>query len=365
MSGSQGSGDGRRRSRSRARSRNSGGNQQQQGSKSAVAGGNSSGSGSSSASGSSAESKANTGPTGAGKGGQKGASDRRGNTANRGGGGRGGSGRKDTGRGDTGRASNRTGGHRSGAGRGGGGRRDGGRDGNRTGRSHAPQHGRSPGGRSTGRPGAPTTHTHRSSSPAAGRTHSGGLPSGGVGRRSPATPYSAEHPQHSELPLSVETSAGGLVLSGLAEAVRSDGSVDLTRIYVALIGRLDRRGRLLWSMPKGHVEPEESQHATAEREVWEETGVSGEVIADLGTIDYWFVSDGTRIHKTVHHHLLRFVDGDLNDEDPEVTEVAWLPVDQLVEHLAYADERRLARTAFERLPEYARAEAEAGRATPR
>ncbi len=191
----------------------------------------------------------------------------------------------------------------------------------------------------------------------------------GTGHRFPANrnhrTHTAHNLQDSDLPLSVETSAGGLVLSGLAEAVQPDGSVDLSRIYVALIGRLDRRGRLLWSMPKGHVEPDESEHATAEREVWEETGVAGEVIADLGVIDYWFVSEGTRIHKTVHHHLLRFVDGDLNDEDPEVTEVAWLPVNQLVERLAYADERRLARQAFDDLTDYARAEAQAGRATPR
>ncbi|QQU78714.1 NUDIX hydrolase [Corynebacterium striatum] len=161
-----------------------------------------------------------------------------------------------------------------------------------------------------------------------------------------------------------ETSAGGLVVSGLAEAVDGD-NVDLSRIYVALIGRLDRRGRLLWSMPKGHVENGEDKHVTAEREVWEETGIHGKVFADLGMIDYWFVSDGVRIHKTVHHHLLRFVDGILNDEDPEVTEVSWVPVSELIEHLAYADERKLARIAHDLLPDLARKEAAAGKATPR
>ncbi len=162
-----------------------------------------------------------------------------------------------------------------------------------------------------------------------------------------------------------ETSAGGLVVSGLAESVRPDGSVDLSRLYVALIGRLDRRGRLLWSMPKGHVEPGEDHRSTAEREVWEETGISGEVFQELGVIDYWFVSEGVRIHKTVHHHLLRYVDGYLNDEDPEVTEVAWIPVHQLIEHLAYADERKLARVAHDVLPGLARAEKQEGRRTPR
>ncbi|APT93548.1 hypothetical protein CPHO_12325 [Corynebacterium phocae] len=163
------------------------------------------------------------------------------------------------------------------------------------------------------------------------------------------------------MPVQDETSAGGLVVSGLAEAVK-DGKLDLTKVYVALIGRLDRRGRLLWSMPKGHVEDGEDKHLTAQREVWEETGLYGEVFAELGVIDYWFVSDGLRIHKTVHHHLLRYVDGILNDEDPEVTEVSWIPVSELIEHLAYADERKLARIAHDLLPALAKSET---KATPR
>ena len=197
----------------------------------------------------------------------------------------------------------------------------------------------------------------------------GGRPSGtsrgGVRHR-----QNQRNPRHSQytdssMELRDETSAGGLVVSGMAEAVAPNGDVDLSRIYVALIGRLDRRGRLLWSMPKGHVEPGEHQWKTAEREVWEETGISGEAFETLGVIDYWFVSDGVRIHKTVHHNLLRFVDGILNDEDPEVTEVTWVPMSELIEHLAYADERKLARIAYDRMPELARKEAEAGRATPR
>ena len=177
-------------------------------------------------------------------------------------------------------------------------------------------------------------------------------------------PYRGGNGQSTAMETRDETSAGGLVVSGLAECVDATGEVDLSRLYVALIGRLDRRGRLLWSMPKGHVEGE-AKEVTAEREVWEETGISGEVFADLGMIDYWFVSDGVRIHKTVHHHLLRFVDGIMNDEDPEVTEVSWIPVSELIEHLAYADERKLARIAHDLLPDLARKEAAAGKVTPR
>ncbi|MCF6792919.1 NUDIX domain-containing protein [Corynebacterium pseudokroppenstedtii] len=166
------------------------------------------------------------------------------------------------------------------------------------------------------------------------------------------------------MPTSEETSAGGLVVSGLAEAVDDAGIVNMDRIYVCLIGRLDRRGRLLWSIPKGHVEQGEDHTTTAEREVWEETGLTGRVFEDLGTIDYWFVSDGIRIHKTVHHHLLEYVDGIFNDDDPEVTEVMWAPASELVERLAYGDERKLARRAHEILPDLARQAHAEGRMTP-
>lgn len=153
-----------------------------------------------------------------------------------------------------------------------------------------------------------------------------------------------------------ETSAGGLVVRGLAAAGAVEPEPDLTKLRVALIGRLDRRGRMLWSMPKGHIEPGETVAETARREVLEETGVDGTILAPLGTIDYWFVAEGRRIHKTVHHHLIRYDHGELCDEDPEITEVAWVPFEDLPRRLAYPDERRLVETARTLLPELARDE---------
>ena len=136
-----------------------------------------------------------------------------------------------------------------------------------------------------------------------------------------------------------ETSAGGLVLDRLGPGASG-----------ALIGRLDRRGRLLWSLPKGHVEAGETEPETAVREVHEETGIAGRVVGKLGTIDFWFVAEGRRIHKTVHHYLLLATDPvgglELSDADVEVSEVAWVPLEELPSRLAYADERRL----LERVP---------------
>lgn len=133
-----------------------------------------------------------------------------------------------------------------------------------------------------------------------------------------------------------ETSAGGLVVDQRLETVQA-----------ALIGRYDRHGQLIWSLPKGHLELGETAEQAAVREVEEETGIKGEIVTQLGTIDFWFVAGGRRIHKTVHHYLLRFIDGTINADDAEVVDVAWVPLEEVRSRLAYADERRL----LERVPE--------------
>jgi 8-oxo-dGTP pyrophosphatase MutT (NUDIX family) len=136
-----------------------------------------------------------------------------------------------------------------------------------------------------------------------------------------------------------ETSAGGLVIDNIDRPREEQ--------VAALIGRVDRRGRMLWSLPKGHIELGETAEQTAIREVAEETGIQGSVLAALGRIDYWFVTDGRRVHKTVHHYLMRCSGGQLSDEDVEVAEVAWVPIPELPSRLAYADERKLAEVADE------------------
>jgi 8-oxo-dGTP pyrophosphatase MutT (NUDIX family) len=133
-----------------------------------------------------------------------------------------------------------------------------------------------------------------------------------------------------------ETSAGGLLVDR-----------DRKAPHAVLIGRYDRRGRLLWSLPKGHVERGESPAVAAAREVEEETGIRGHVIAELGTIDFWFVADGQRVHKTVHHFLLEAESGELSNADVEIDEVAWVPLDELSGRLAYDTERKL----LDRLPD--------------
>lgn len=129
-----------------------------------------------------------------------------------------------------------------------------------------------------------------------------------------------------------EISAGGLV-------------IDFTGSCGLLIGRVDQkdatRERLLWSLPKGHIEVGETPEEAALREVMEETGIESEIARALGVIDFWFMAGGKRIHKTVHHYLFREVGGILTPQVAEVDEVAWFPLGEIIERLAYPDEKKL------------------------
>jgi len=191
-------------------------------------------------------------------------------------------------------------------------------------------------GRRRGR-GASASGENRAESPPAGT----GSPAKPATPATPAKPHRTRPSRRAPERLRTvhETSAGGLVIDGI------DGPRESQ--VAALIGRIDRRGRMLWSLPKGHIEQGETAEQTAIREVAEETGIRGSVLAALGRIDYWFVTDGRRVHKTVHHYLMRFCGGELCDEDLEVAEVAWVPIGELPSRLAYADERRLAEVADE------------------
>lgn len=147
-------------------------------------------------------------------------------------------------------------------------------------------------------------------------------------------PRAGRHGGLRALPVVEETSAGGLVIEHA-----------VGRPHAAVIARRNRAGRLEWCLPKGHLEGHETPEQAAVREIAEETGILGQVVAELGTIDYWFTGDDRRVHKVVHHFLLEATGGELTvegDPDGEAEDVAWVPVADLPTRLAYPNERRLA-----------------------
>lgn len=134
-----------------------------------------------------------------------------------------------------------------------------------------------------------------------------------------------------DLPVVREYSAGGLIFDA--------------RGRVAIIARHSRSGHIEWCLPKGHIERGETPEQTAVREVHEETGILGEVIASIATIDYWFTGSSQRVHKLVHHYALRMIGGELTvegDPDHEAEDAAWVNFDDLTSVLSYPNERRIA-----------------------
>jgi 8-oxo-dGTP pyrophosphatase MutT (NUDIX family) len=137
---------------------------------------------------------------------------------------------------------------------------------------------------------------------------------------------------------SIEVSAGGLIVSKTEP------------LMAALICHRNRGGGKDWCLPKGHIEHLETLEETATREVFEETGLTGEILTKLGEINYSFRVGNTRIRKTVHHYLLRESSGSLSAEgDPtgEVLEVRWFPVAELNQVLAHENEKKMAQKALE------------------
>ena len=138
-----------------------------------------------------------------------------------------------------------------------------------------------------------------------------------------------------------EVSAGGLV-------------IDTTGTMGLLIGRYDHKDatgkRVLWSLPKGHIEEGETPEEAAIREVAEETGITSSITKSLGVIDFWFMAGGKRIHKTVHHFMFLEVGGTLLAQESEVDEVSWFPLSEIVDRLAYPDEKKLIARSAELTP---------------
>lgn len=132
-----------------------------------------------------------------------------------------------------------------------------------------------------------------------------------------------------------ETSAGGVIYR-----------IQRGQIQTALI-----RVRKRWRLPKGHVEEGERIGQTAVREVREETGLQGRLDQKLGNISYTYRAktkegEPIRISKRVYFFLLQYLRGDVRNHDYEVDEARWFPIEEAIENLSFATEKRMIRKAL-------------------
>lgn len=145
----------------------------------------------------------------------------------------------------------------------------------------------------------------------------------------------SEKEAKAKIPVLEQVSAGGVAFR------RVEGEYEIAIISMNPSGR--------WQLPKGLIDEGETPERAAVREVREEAGIETELLEELETIDYWFVSDWDevrrRIHKQVHFFLLRYTGGDVADHDHEVLESRWAATDEGIGMLAFDSEKKVVEKA--------------------
>ncbi|MDK8181006.1 NUDIX domain-containing protein [Paenibacillus sp. UMB4589-SE434] len=111
-----------------------------------------------------------------------------------------------------------------------------------------------------------------------------------------------------------EISAGGVVYRTRSE-----------QLEIQLIQ--DRYGKV--SLAKGKMEPGETIEQTALREIVEETGIRGRIVAPINVIHYQYehAEHGT-VDKEVHYYLVEAEEGELQAQVEEIRGVNWYNPDE-------------------------------------
>ncbi len=143
------------------------------------------------------------------------------------------------------------------------------------------------------------------------------------------------------------TAAGGVVLDDA-------GRVLLIERWVLRSGELLHEIRL----PKGHVDPGETESEAALRETCEETGYCGvEIVADLGEALTEWTNEFEHVRRTEHYFLMRLVDpvrGAPHFTSPDAEEAKFVPrwapdLPTAADELTYFSERQFAQRALQTL----------------
>jgi len=121
----------------------------------------------------------------------------------------------------------------------------------------------------------------------------------------------------------------------------SAGGVATENGKVLVVQVKSLQGQVLWTFPKGHLEPGESPREAALREVKEETGYPCEILEPLTVVRYHFMKGERRINKRVRWYWMRPVGGPGPHDADEVLRVEWMNVDALRDCLRYPGDLRL------------------------
>lgn len=122
------------------------------------------------------------------------------------------------------------------------------------------------------------------------------------------------------MPAAYEHSAGGLVVR---------------RGKVLLVQVENLKGELVWCLPKGHLEKDETAEQAAEREVREETGFRCAVTEKVDRVHYFFKRQGRLVSKDVDWFAMKAGRKVGTPDAAEVRAVKWAPLEKARELLRY------------------------------
>ena len=104
------------------------------------------------------------------------------------------------------------------------------------------------------------------------------------------------------------------------------------------------------SFPKGHMEPGELESHTAEREVFEETGIRVKVDRRYRAENRYNIR--TDIQKLVVIFAAVTTQKEIIPQPEEIAEATWVPIDEALTRLTYERDRKILRDALAHIQKY-------------
>ncbi|RAP31524.1 hypothetical protein DID78_00800 [Candidatus Marinamargulisbacteria bacterium SCGC AG-343-D04] len=121
---------------------------------------------------------------------------------------------------------------------------------------------------------------------------------------------------------------------------KSSGGIILRDNNVVIVSQKGRS----WSLPKGHVENDESLINTAYREIYEETGIEElELLTYIGHYTRYKLdknnNDDKREEKNIHLYLFKTQQQKTTPLDPDNPELKWVDINEVEQYLSHPKDK--------------------------
>ena len=127
-----------------------------------------------------------------------------------------------------------------------------------------------------------------------------------------------------------EFSAGGIVFNNLGQVLVTQHSQNKH-----------------WGFPKGWIDKGETVKEAALREVKEEGGIEAEIVEKIGESKYVYTLNNEKIFKVVTIFLMKYLSGNPEDHDFEVSEANWYSPEDALKQLSFSQDKELLKKALE------------------